>query len=67
MENGSGRNATRLVDVARSLHVSVDYLLSDSLSLPSGQQEQLLLQLFASATPQQQKLILETAKLILSQ
>lgn len=56
---------SKLVQVANSLGVSVDYLLTDSISENTSSQEKLLLQLFASATDEEKKLILEMAKLII--
>lgn len=56
---------SKLVQVANSLGVSVDYLLTDSVSENTSSQEKLLLQLFASANAEEKKMILEMAKLII--
>lgn len=55
----------KLIDIANILHVSVDYLLIDSVSPSSSANEKLWLQLLSSATEEKQELILEIAKLIL--
>lgn len=55
----------KLVDISNILHVSVDYLLTDSIPSSSSANEKLWLQLLASATEEEQSLILEIAKLIL--
>lgn len=55
----------KLVDLANILHVSVDYLLLDSVPTQAAAQEQLWIQILSSATEKEQELILEMAKLIL--
>ena len=55
---------SKLVTIAGVLGVSVDYLLSDSVTSDISSQERLLLSLFATATPENKGLILEMAKLI---
>ena len=55
---------SKLVSIAGVLGVSVDYLLSDSVSGDASSQERLLLSLFAAAKPEDKELILEMAKLI---
>lgn len=55
----------KLVDLANILHVSVDYLLLDSIPSQSAAQEQLWIQILSSATEKEKELILEMAKLIL--
>lgn len=55
----------KLVDLAKLLHVSVDYLLTDSLPLSPSSKEKLWLALLSSASEEDQELILEMAKLIL--
>lgn len=55
----------KLVDIANILHVSVDYLLADSVPPSPSANEKLWLHLLASATEEEQELILEMAKLIL--
>ncbi len=56
---------SKLVQVANSLGVSVDYLLIDSVSENTDSQEKLLLQLFATANDEEKTMILEIAKLII--
>lgn len=56
---------SKLIQVANSLGVSVDYLLTDSVSANASSQEKLLLQLFASANDEEKNMILEMAKLII--
>lgn len=55
-----------LTHLANVLGVSVDYLLSDSVSPDISSNEKLWHQLFSSATEEEQKLIIEMAKLILN-
>lgn len=57
----------KLTCLANVLGVSVDYLLSDTIAIPSSNKEELILSLFASATEDQQELIINIAKLILNQ
>lgn len=55
----------KLVLLANVLGVSVDYLLSDTIA-PSSSNEKLWVQLLSSATEEEQKLIIDMAKLILN-
>lgn len=55
----------KLVDLSNILHVSVDYLLADSVPASPSANEKLWLQLLASATEEEQELILEMTKLLL--
>lgn len=56
----------KLTTLANILGVSVDYLLMDSVTATSSNNEKLLLQLLASATEDEQNLIIDIAKLILN-
>lgn len=56
----------KLIKIANTLGISVDYLLQDSVTDDSSAQEKLLLQLFSSANSQQKNMILEMIKLILN-
>ena len=56
----------KLTCLANILGVSVDYLLADSVAATSSNNEKLMLQLLASATEDEQNLIIDMAKLILN-
>lgn len=56
----------KLTLLANILGVSVDYLLSDTLTPSPSSNEKLWLELLSSATEEEQKLILDMAKLILN-
>ncbi len=56
----------KLALLANVLGVSVDYLLSDSIAPPASSNEKLWIQLLSSATEEEQKLIIDMAKLILN-
>lgn len=56
----------KLINIANVLGISVDYLLSDSITADDSAREKLLLQLFSSANSNQKNLILEMTKLILN-
>ena len=56
----------KLTLLASVLGVSVDYLLSDTIAPVSSANEKLWLQLLASATEEEQTLIIDMAKLILN-
>lgn len=55
----------KLIDLANLLDVSVDFLLTDSVSLSPSSKEKLWLKLLSSASEEEQELILEMTKLIL--
>ncbi|MBQ4529367.1 MAG: helix-turn-helix transcriptional regulator [Lachnospiraceae bacterium] len=57
----------KLTCLANVLGVSVDYLLADTIAVPTSNKEELILSLFASATEDQQELIINISKLILNQ
>ena len=57
----------KLTCLANVLGVSVDYLLADTVAVPTSNKEELILSLFASATADQQELIINISKLILNQ
>ena len=57
----------KLTCLANVLGVSVDYLLADTVAVPTSNKEELILSLFASATEDQQELIINISKLILNQ
>lgn len=56
----------KLTLLANILGVSVDYLLSDTITPSPSSNEKLWLELLSSATEEQQKLIIDMAKLILN-
>ena len=56
----------KLTCLANVLGVSVDYLLSDTVTVPSSTKEELWLKLLSSATEDEQDLIIDMAKLILN-
>lgn len=56
----------KLTLIANVLGVSIDYLLSDTVTPPYSSNEKLWLQLLSSATEEEQQLILDMAKLILN-
>lgn len=56
----------KLTCLANALGVSIDYLLSDTVAVPSSTKEELWLNLLSSATEDEQDLIIDMAKLILN-
>ncbi len=56
----------KLTLLANVLGVSIDYLLSDTITPSPSSNEKLWIQLLTSATPDEQALIIEMAKLILN-
>lgn len=56
----------KLTCIANVLGVSVDYLLSDTVTTPSSNKEEQWLNLLSSATEDEQELIIDMAKLILN-
>lgn len=56
----------KLTLLANILGVSLDYLLSDTITPSPSSNEKLWLELLSSATEEQQKLIIDMAKLILN-
>lgn len=57
---------SKLTLLANVLGVSIDYLLSDTLTVASSSNEKLWVQLLSSATEEEQKLIIDMAKLLLN-
>lgn len=56
----------KLSAIATTLHVSIDYLMQDSVPLDSSARSQRLMQLWSSASPKQQDLILNLVTLFLN-
>lgn len=55
----------KLAKIANELHTSVDCLLQDSVPLDDSMRTSRMQQLWAAATPQQQKLILSLTQTVL--
>ena len=62
------RKATldKLILIAEALHVSIDFLLQDSLPLDDSLRARRMQQIWSLATPQQQELIINLANTILN-
>lgn len=55
----------KLIQIANTLHVSVDYLLSDSMEASPDSRFSLLKNLWQQATPSEQALILDLVRSVL--
>lgn len=56
----------KLAIIANNLHVSIDYLMQDSISLDTSSRTKRLMQLWSNASPKQQDLILNLITLSLN-